>query len=75
MGDTIEDMGIEKEQKDKKVEFLEKKIGEPDCKVIEEMNRVGLKKISSERKGDRNMDRLKISPNNHKNIKNKKRNY
>ena len=50
MGDTIEDMGIEKEQKDKKVEILEKKIGEPDCKVIEEMNRVGLKKISSEEK-------------------------
>ena len=75
MGDTIEDMGIEKEQKDKKLEFLGKTIDEPDCKVIEEMNRLGLNKISSERKGDRNMYRLNISLTNHKNIKIKKRNY
>ena len=47
MGDTIEDMVIELEQKDDKIEFLENKIRLPDCKVIEEMNRLGLNKISS----------------------------
>ena len=71
MGDTIEDMDIEIEQKDK-IEFLENKIGLPDCKVIEEMNRLGLNKISSKRKGDRIMDRLNNSLKNHKHIKNKK---
>ena len=40
MGDTIEDMDIEIEQKDNKIEPLENKIGLPDCKVIEEMNRI-----------------------------------
>ena len=40
-GDTIEDMDIEIEQKVSKIEFLENKIGLPDCKVIEEMNRLG----------------------------------
>ena len=39
MGDFIEDMDIEIEQKDK-IEFLENKIGLPDCKVIEEMKRL-----------------------------------
>ena len=70
MGDTIEDMDIEKEQKDK-IEFLENKIGLPDRKVIEEMNKLGLNKISSKRKGDRSMDRLNNSLNKHKHIKNK----
>ena len=44
MGDTIEDMDIEIEQKDNKMEFLENKMDLPDCKVIEEMNRPGLNK-------------------------------
>ena len=34
MGDTIEDMGIELEQKDNKTEFFENKIGLPDCKLL-----------------------------------------
>ena len=72
MGDTFEDMDIEMGQKDNKIEFLEKKIGLPDCKLIDEMNRLRLNKISSKRKGDRIMDRLNISFNNHKHIKNKR---
>ena len=66
MGDTIEDMDIERQEKDNKIELLENKIGLPDCKVFDEMNRLGLKNMSSKRKGDRIMDRLNISLNNHK---------
>ena len=50
MGETIEDKDVEIEQKDSKIEFLENEIGLPDSKVIEEMNRLGLNKISSEKK-------------------------
>ena len=52
MGDTIEDRDIKKEQKGNKKEILEKKITFFDCKVIEEMDRLGLNKLSSKRKGD-----------------------
>ena len=58
MGDTIEDMDIEIEQNDNKIEFSKNKVGLPDCKVVEEMNKLRLHKISSERKVDRIMDRL-----------------
>ena len=34
MGDTFEDMDIEIEEKDSKIEFLENKIGLPDCKLL-----------------------------------------
>ena len=44
MGDTIEDMDIEKEEKVKKNWFFGKKIVLPDCKVIEELNKLVLKK-------------------------------
>ena len=40
IGETISYMDIELEQKDKKVQSLEAKIGIPDSKVIEEMNRL-----------------------------------
>ena len=50
MGDTLEDMPVEIEQKNYKIEFLEKEIGLPDSKVIEEMNKLGLSKISSTEK-------------------------
>ena len=50
MGDTIEDMDIETEQKDIKIEILETKMGLPDCKVTEEMNKLGLNKMSSKEK-------------------------
>ena len=63
-------MDIEKAQKDNKIEFLENKIGLPDSKVIEEMNGLGLNKISS-KKSDRIMDRSNISLNNHQYIMNK----
>ena len=45
LGDTFEGMDIERERKENKIEFLENKRGLPDCKVIEEMNRLGLNKI------------------------------
>ena len=41
MGDTTEDMDIGIEQKDNKLEFLENRIGLPDCKVFDEMNKLG----------------------------------
>ena len=72
MGGTIEEMDIEIEQKDKKMKFLENKIGLPDCKVNEEMSRLELNKISSNRKGDRIADRKTSSFNNHKYIGSKK---
>ena len=50
MGETISDMDMEIEQKDNKIQFLEDKIGIPDSKVIEEMNRLDLTKTSCEEK-------------------------
>ena len=73
MGDTIEDTDKKWEQKGNRIQFLENKIGLPDCKVIEEMNRLGLNKKSSKRKGDRIMDWLYNSLTYHKYNKNKKR--
>ena len=52
MGETIPDMDMEKEQKDNKIQFLEDKIGIPDSKVIEEMSRLDLNKISWKEKND-----------------------
>ena len=50
MADTINDMDVEKVQKDNKISFLENKIGVTDDKVIEEMNRLNLNKISDKEK-------------------------
>ena len=72
MGGTIEEMDMEMEQKDNKIKFLENKMGLPDCKVLEELNKLGFNKISPNRKGDRVMERLNSSLNNHEYIKNKK---
>ena len=71
MGDTIEDMDFEIERKDKKIEVSDSKMKLPDSKIVEETNKLGLKKISSNRKYDRIFDRLNIALNNHKYIKNK----
>ena len=68
----MEGLDIKLEQKDYKIELLENKIGLPECKVIEEMNKLGLNKISSEGQVDRVMDRLNNSLNNHNYIKNKR---
>ena len=71
MGDTINDMDKEIEQKDNKISFLEKnKIGVTDDKVIEEMNRLDLNKISNNEKNNRIMNRLNKTLNKHIYIKN-----
>ena len=70
MGETISDMDMEIEQKDNKIQFLEDKIGIPDSKVIEEMNRLDLTKLSCKEKIDRILNRLNKTIHNHKYIKN-----
>ena len=72
MGDNIEDMDKKIQQKDNKMEFLDKKIGLPDSKVIQEMNRTRINKISSKKISVRIMHRLKNSLNNQNYIKNNK---
>ena len=69
-GDTINDMDIELEEKDNKKSFLENKIGVTDDRVIEEMNRLDLNKISDKEKNNRFMNRLKKRLNKHNYIKN-----
>ena len=64
---------MEIEQKHRKIEVSENKMGLLDCKVNEEMNRVGLNKLSSKRKNDRIMDRFNNSPNNRKYIEKPKK--
>ena len=70
MGDTIDDMDIEIEQKDNKISFLENKIGVTDDKVIEEMRRLDLDKITDKEKNNRIMNRLNKTLNKHNYIKN-----
>ena len=52
--------------------FVENKIELPDSKDAEEMNKIGLKKISSKRKGERFMDIINTSLKNQKYIRIKK---
>ena len=75
MGEIFEDIDTELEQKGNKIEVSENKIGTPDCKVIKGLKRLALNKISSKRKGDRNMDRVIIPLNNHKYIENRKQHF
>ena len=70
MGETISDMDKEIEQKENKIQFLEDEIGKPNSKVIEEMNRSDLNKISITEKNDRIMNRLNKTLTNLKYIKN-----
>ena len=70
MGDTINDMDLEIEQKDNKISFLENKIGITDDRVVEEMNRLDLNKISDKEKNNRIMNRLNKTLNKHNYIKN-----
>ena len=56
IGETISDMDIELEQKDNKIQFSQGKIGIPDSKVVEEMNRLALNRISCEEKNERSMN-------------------
>ena len=70
MGDTINDMDIELEEKDNKISFLENKIGVTDDRVIEEMKRLDLNKITNKEKNNRIMNRLNKTLNKHNYIKN-----
>ena len=70
MVETISDMDIKLEQKDNKIQFLEDRTGIPDSKVIEEMNKMDLNKISSEEKRDRILHRINETNHNHKHNKN-----
>ena len=70
MGDTINDMDVEMEENDNKINFLENKIGITDDKVVEEMIKYDLYKIANKEKNDRIMNRLNKTLNNHKYITN-----
>ena len=70
MGDTINEMDVEIEQKDNKISFLENKIGVTDDKIVEEMNRLDLNKISDKEKNNRIMNRLNETLDKHNYIKN-----
>ena len=52
MGDTVEDVDVEVEQKDNKIEFLQEEIRLPDCKIIEEMNKTGSIKLFIQKRRD-----------------------
>ena len=69
MGDTIDDMDIEIEEKDNKISFLENKIGVTDDKIVEEMKRLDLDKITDKEKNKRIMNRLNKTLNKHNYIK------
>ena len=58
------------DQKDNKIQFLENKTGILESKVSEEKKKLDINKISSKVKGDRNMNRLNKTLNNHKYILN-----
>ena len=70
MGDTINDMDLEIEQKDNKISFLENKIGVTDDKIVEEMKRLDLNKVSDKEKNNRIMNRLNKTLSKHNYIKN-----
>ena len=70
MGDTINDMDVEIEQKDNKISFLENKIGVTDEKIVEEMKRLDLNKITDKEKKNRIMNRLNKTLNKHNYIEN-----
>ena len=68
MGDNINDMDVEIEQKDNKINFLESKIGITHDKVVEEMHNLNLNKTCDKEKKDRTMNRLNKTVNKHKYI-------
>ena len=70
MGDTINDMDVEIEQKDNKISFPENKIGVTDEKIVEEMKRLDLNKITDKEKKNRIMNRLNKTLNKHNYIEN-----
>ena len=70
MGETIGDMDIESEEKDNKIQFLENKIGIPDDKIVEDMIKLNLKKLSNKQNNDRIKNRLHKTLNNHEYTKN-----
>ena len=69
MGDTINDMDVEIEQKDNKISFLEIKIGVTDDKIEEEMKRLDLNRITDKENNNRIMNRLNKTLDKHNYIK------
>ena len=63
-------MDTEIEQKDNKLQFLEDKVGIPDPKVVQELNRLDLNKVSSKVKSDRTVNKLNKTLKYHKYTKN-----
>ena len=59
MEETLSNMNIELEGKDNKTQFLEGKLGMPDSKKVEEMNRLDLNKTSSKDRTNTIMNWLK----------------
>ena len=70
MGDTINVVDVEIEEKDNKISFLGNKIGVTDDKITEEMNRLDLNKIPNKEKNIRIMNRLNKTLKKHNYIKN-----
>ena len=70
MGDTINVVDVEIEEKDNKKSFLGNKIGVTDDKITEELNRLDLNKILNKEKNIRIMNRLNKTLNKHNYIKN-----
>lgn len=68
MGDTIADMDIEIEEKDSKINYLEKKIGITDKEIIKEMSNKGIKLIKEEDRNKRILKRLNKNNEKHKQL-------
>ena len=58
MGETIGDMDLELEQKDKNLSILENKIGCANDKVVEKLKKLDLNKISNQEKCERILCRV-----------------
>ena len=69
MADTINETAVEIEQSDDKISFLENKIGIADDRVVDEMNKLDLNKISNKERINRIMNGLNKTLNNQKILK------
>ena len=63
-------MDVEIEQKDNKISFPENKIGVTDDKILEDLKKLDLNKITDKEKNNRILNRLNKTLNEHNYIKN-----